>query len=100
MKPDDELMLEVVGKLVYKKTVGDNTWQADTVKDWFEPNDQDRVEDVIRRLVRDTDAPVADHDGGNIQLTSIQDTKVWYARECLRTRGQDLWWIEPGGCGK
>lgn len=91
MKLDDELELDIVEKLARKKVVGGKKRQVDTVKNWFKASDRGRVEDLIRELIRDTNAPVYGCGGGardNVQLTSIPDAKQW-----LKDRGRDLWWL-------
>ncbi len=91
LKANDELKLDIVEKLAREKVTGSHSKQVATVKNWFKSSDQDRFEDLIRELGRDTDAPVIAVGGGardTVKLTSIPDAKEW-----LKDRGRDLWWL-------
>jgi soluble P-type ATPase len=91
MKDNDELKLDIVESLARKEVVGGHKKQVDTVKNWFKASDQGRIEDLIRELSTDPNAPVIAVGGGardTVQLTSIPDAKKW-----LKERGRDLWWL-------
>lgn len=90
MAGNDELKMDIVEKLVREKVYGGYNPQVDTVKNWFKSSDQGCVEDLIRELIRDPNAPVRGHGGARdtVQLTSIPDAKEW-----LKERGRDLWWL-------
>ena len=86
----DSLKLDIVEKMVRANVTGGHKKQVDTVKNWFQASDQGRVEDLIRELARDPDTPVEGYGGArdNVRLTSLQDAKEW-----LKERGRDLWWV-------
>lgn len=91
MKDDDELKLDIVEKLARKEVVGGHKKQVDSVKNLFKTSDQGRVEDLIRELSTDPNAPVIAVGGGardTVQLTSISDAKKW-----LKVSGRDFWWL-------
>lgn len=90
MKSDDELKNDIVEKLLRGKVTGAKKRQVDTVKNWFASSDQGRVEDLIRDLIRDPNAPVEGYGGArdNVRLTSRDAAKDW-----LADRGRDLWWV-------
>ncbi|WP_157971582.1 hypothetical protein [Halorussus litoreus] len=48
-----------------------------TVKNWFATSDQGRVEDLVREMIRDPDAPLEGYGGSrdNVRLTSVEDAK-------------------------
>lgn len=87
---NDELKLDIVEKLVREKAYGGYNPQVDTVKNWFKSSDQGRIEDLIRELIRDPNAPVRGHGGARdtVQLTGISDAKEW-----LADRERELWWL-------
>ncbi len=91
MKGDDKLKLDIIEKLARKGVVGGHTKQVDTVKNWFKSSAQGRIENLIRELSTDTNAPVIAVGGGardTVTLTSIADAKEW-----LADRDRDLWWL-------
>lgn len=89
-RDDDDLKLDIVEKLVRADVTGGHKKQVDTVKNWFASSDQGRVEDLIRELIRDANAPVEGYGGSrdNVRLTSRNAAKEW-----LADRGRDLWWV-------
>lgn len=91
LKGNEEFKPYIVEKLARDKAVGGKKRQVDTVKNWLASSDQGRAEDMIRELIRDTNAPVIAYGGGardNVQLTSIPN-----AKQGLKGRGRDLWWL-------
>ncbi len=50
---------------------------VNTVKNWFATSDQGRVEDLVREMIRDPDAPLEGYGGSrdNVRLTSVEDAK-------------------------
>lgn len=57
MTESDQLAVKIVRKLARNKVVGGHYKQVDTVRNWFATDEQGQVEDVIRDLIRDPDAP-------------------------------------------
>ncbi len=86
---DDALKVKIVKKLARKKVVGGHKKQVDTVKNWFATSDQGRVEDLIRELISDPDAPLERYGGSrdNVRLTSVAA-----AKEYIVDNGGELPW--------
>lgn len=74
---DEDLKADIVKRMARKPVVGHHKKQVDTVKNWFASSDQGRVEDLIREMIRDPDAPLEAYGGSrdNVRLTSVQDAK-------------------------
>lgn len=89
MSDDDQLRVKIVQKLARKKVVGGHKKQVDTVKNWFATSDQGQVEDLIRDMIRDPDAPLEGYGGSrdNVRLTSMQAAKQY-----ITDHGGDLPW--------
>lgn len=89
MDVDRELRLKVIRKLARRRVVGSHKKQVDTVKNWFASDDQGRVEDLIREMIRDPDAPLEGYGGSrdNVRLTSIESAKRY-----ILERGGDVPW--------
>ena len=86
---DDQLRVKIVKQLARKKVVGGHKKQVDTVKNWFATSDQGQVEELIREMIRDPDAPLERYGGSrdNVRLTSIADAKAY-----ITEHGGDLPW--------
>lgn len=85
----EQLRVKIVQKLARKKVVGGHKKRVDTVKNWFATSDQGRVEEELRALVRDPNAPVEGYGGSrdNVRLTAITDAKRF-----IREHGGELPW--------
>lgn len=59
------------------------------MKNWFATDEQGRVKETIREMIRDTDAPLQGYGGSrdNVRLTSIED-----AKDFIREHGGELPW--------
>lgn len=89
MATDRELQLEIVKRLARKKVVGAHKKQVDTVKNWFATDEQGRVEELIRELIRDPDGPLEGYGGArdDVRLTSLAAAKQY-----IEEQGGDLPW--------
>ena len=89
MDRDSRLRLKVVQRLARRRVVGAHKKQVDTVKNWFATDEQGRVEDLIREMIRDPDAPLEGYGGSrdNVRLTSIEAAKRY-----IVDRGGELPW--------
>lgn len=89
MDEDRELRLKIVRKLARRKVVGAHKKQVDSVKNWFATDEQGRVEDLIREMIRDHDAPLEGYGGSrdNVRLTSLEA-----ARRYIEERDGELPW--------
>lgn len=76
---DDErnLALKIVNKLLRKQVTGGHKKQVDTVKKWVASHNEKQAEEMIRRMIKDPDAPLEGYGGSrdNVRLTSIQAGK-------------------------
>jgi len=86
---EEEVQVRVVQLLARKRVVRAHKKQVDTVKNWFATDEQGHVEDVIRDMIRDPDAPLEGYGGSrdNVRLTSIDD-----AKQSIVERGGELPW--------
>lgn len=86
---DQSLRIEIVRRLARKKVVGGHKKQVDTVKNWFATSDQGRVEQLLREMIRDPDAPLEGYGGSrdNVRLTSIDAAKAY-----VEVNGGELPW--------
>ncbi|WP_244605177.1 hypothetical protein [Halorussus halobius] len=59
------------------------------MKNWFATDDQGRVEDLVREMIRNPDAPLEGYGGSrdNVRLTGVEDAKRY-----IEERGGDLPW--------
>lgn len=89
MGDEHSFRIKVVTKLARKKVVGAHKKQVDTVKNWFATSDQGKVENLIREMARDPNAPIESYGGSrdNVRLTSMEA-----AKEYIRDRGGKLPW--------
>ena len=74
---DRKLALKIVNKMLRKTVVGSHKKQVDTVKGWVATHNEKRAEELIRELMKDTDAPLEGYGGSrdNVRLTSIEEGK-------------------------
>jgi len=89
MVRDLALRLKIVQKLARRRVVGAHKRQVDTVKSWFATDEQGRVEELLREMIRDVDAPLEGYGGSrdNVRLTSIEAAKQY-----LEEHGGELPW--------
>ncbi len=89
MSDDAQLRVKIVTKLARKPVVGSHKKRVDTVKNWFATDDQGRVEDLVREMIRNPDAPLEGYGGSrdNVRLTGVEDAKRY-----IEERGGDLPW--------
>jgi hypothetical protein len=97
MAEDREIRLKVVRKPARRRVAGAHKKQVDTVKNWFATDEQGRVEDLIRKMIRDPDAPLEGYGGSrdNVRLTSLAA-----AKGCIEDHGGELSWGFRDGCGR
>lgn len=86
---DREIRVRIVEMLARKRVVGAHKKRVDTVKNWFASDEQGRVEDRIREMIRDPDSPLEGYGGSrdNVRLTSIEAAKRY-----IEERGGELPW--------
>jgi|GEM_PF-4922236 len=89
MADDGALRVKVVRQLARKKVIGGHKKQIDTVKNWFATSDQGRIEELIREMIRDPNAPLEGYGGSrdNVRLTSMDAAKQY-----ITDHGGDLPW--------
>ena len=89
MSDDRDLRLRVIQSLARKRVVGAHKKRADTVKNWFATDEQGRVEDLIREMIRDPNGPLEGYGGSrdNVRLTSLAAAKRF-----IEQRGGELPW--------
>lgn len=89
MDDDWNLRVKIVQKLTRQRVTGAHKKQVDTVKNWFSTDEQGRVEELIRNMIRDPGSPLEGYGGSrdNVRLTSIQDAKRY-----IEDHGGELPW--------
>lgn len=72
-----KLALKIVNKLLRKNVTGSHKKQVDTVKGWVAVHDEKKAEAMIRRMIKDPDAPLEGYGGSrdNVRLTSVEAGK-------------------------
>lgn len=92
-KSDDEIEADAVETLIRDEVVGSKKWTVDRLKNsGFKSSDQGRVDDIVRKLVKDPNAPLEYYGGGardNVRLTSIDEAREWLNEN----HDRDLWWM-------
>lgn len=89
MVSKEVLKAEIVKRLARKNVVGSHKKQVDTVKNWFPSHQQGEVEELVREMIRDPNAPLEGYGGArdNVRISDMED-----AKQFIRERGIDLPW--------
>jgi hypothetical protein len=80
MESDEEILLQIITKMVRKPVVGIKKVRIETAKGWVATHNEGRAEELLNEMLTDPGSPIEGYGGRgrkNIRLTSVEAGAEW-----------------------